>query len=91
MTATVERIKNDIRRLSTEEVDELLRELQNEYTFQAHDFEEASIQAEWDAEIDQRMSDVIEGRVELITTEESERRTSALFAKMGIKRPVFNS
>lgn len=91
MTATVERIKNDIRRLSTEEVDELLRELQNEYTFPPHDVEEASIQAEWDAEIDQRMSDVIEGKVELITAEESERRTSELFVKMGIKRPVFNS
>lgn len=86
MTATVERIKNDIRRLSTEEVDELLRDLQNEYTFPPHEVEEASIQAEWDAEIDQRMRDVIEGKVQLISSADSERRIDALFAKHGIQR-----
>jgi hypothetical protein len=86
MTATVERIKNDIRRLSTEEVDELLRDLQNEYTFPPHEVEEASIQAEWDAEIDQRMRDVMEGKVQLISSADSERRIDALFAKHGIQR-----
>ncbi len=86
MTATVERIKNDIRRLSTEEVDELLRDLQNEYTFPPHEVEEASIQAEWDAEIDERMRDVMEGKVQLISSADSERRIDALFAKHGIQR-----
>lgn len=86
MTAIVERIKNDIRRLSTEEVDELLRDLQNEYTFPPHEVEEASIQAEWDAEIDQRMRDVMEGKVQLISSADSERRIDALFAKHGIQR-----
>lgn len=86
MTATVERIKNDIRRLSTEEVDELLRDLQNEYTFPPHEVEEASIQAEWDAEIDQRMRDVMDGKVQLISSADSERRIDALFAKHGIQR-----
>ncbi len=86
MTATVERIKNDIRRLSPEEVDELLRDLQSEYTFPPHDVEEASIQAEWDAEIDQRMKEVMEGKVELISGTELRHSTDTLFAQMGLKR-----
>ena len=86
MTATVERIKNDIRRLSTEEVDELLRDLQNEYTFPPQEVEEASIQAEWDAEIDQRMRDVMEGKVELISGAELRQSTDTLFTQMGLKR-----
>lgn len=90
MTATVEHIKKEIRSLAPEEVDELLRDLQSEYNFPPQDVEEASIQAEWDAEIDQRMKEVIEGKVQLISAEQSDLRTSALFAKLGIQRPVFN-
>jgi Putative addiction module component len=86
MTATVERIKNDIRRLSPEEVDELLRDLQSHDVFPPQDVEEASIQAEWDAEIDQRMKEVIEGKVELISGSELRRSTDTLFAQMGLQR-----
>jgi len=89
MSTAVERIKNEIRSLAPEEVDELLRDLQSEYVFPPQDVEEASIQAEWDAEIDRRMQEVIEGKVELISGEECERQTDALFERLGIQRPAF--
>ena len=52
MTATVERIKQDIRNLAPDEVDQLLRDLQNEYVMPSPDGDDkASIEAEWDAEV----------------------------------------
>lgn len=87
MTATLERIKQDIRSLAPEEVDHLLRDLQNEYTMPSPDGEnEASIEAEWDAEIDRRVQEIEEGTVQLLTAEESERRVDALFARRGLQR-----
>ena len=87
MTATVERIKKDIRSLAPDEVDHLLRDLQNEYTMpSAEETDEAGIEAEWDEEIDRRVAEVENGTVVLLTAEESERRVDALFAKHGIQR-----
>ena len=87
MTATVERIKQEIRNLAPDEVDHLLRDLQNEYTMPSPEGDdEASIEAEWDAEIERRMREVEEGKVELISGEEFERSTNALMAKLGLKR-----
>ena len=86
MTAAVEHIKKEIRSLGPDEIEALLRDLQNEYVLPPADDEAASIEAEWDAEIDLRMQDVIEGRVELISAEESDRRMDALFAKQGLER-----
>jgi Putative addiction module component len=89
MTATVERIKQDIRNLAPDEVDHLLRDLQNEYTMPSLDGDdEASIEAEWDAEIDRRVQEIEDGTVQLLTAEESERRVDALFARLGMQRPV---
>ncbi|MBB5032930.1 addiction module protein [Prosthecobacter vanneervenii] len=87
MTATVERIKQEIRSLAPEEVDELLRDLQNEYSMPspAGD-DEASIEAEWDAEIDRRVREIEEGKVELISGEELRRSTDALMEELGLKR-----
>ena len=86
MTATVERIKQEIRNLAPDEVDHLLRDLQNEYTMPSPDGDdEASIEAEWDAEIERRMR---EGKVELISGEELRRSTNALMAELGLKRPA---
>ncbi len=87
MTATLERIKKDIRSLAPDEVDHLLRDLQNEYTMPSPEGDdEASIEAEWDAEIDRRVAEIENGTVTLLTAEESERRVDALFAKHGIQR-----
>lgn len=88
MSTAVERIKNEIRSLAPEEVDELLRDLQSEYVFPPQDVEEASVQAEWDAEIDRRMQEVIEGKVELISGSEVRRGVNELFAQIGLKRPA---
>ena len=92
MTATVERIKQQIRSLASDEAEELLRDLQHEYPNQASSDDEAdsaSIEAEWDAEIDVRVKEIEEGTVQLLTAEESERRSDAVFARLGIPRPVY--
>ena len=89
MTATLERIKKDIRSLDPDEVEILLRDLQNEYAMPSPEGDdEASVEAAWDAEIDARVKEVEDGRVELMSAEESDRRTDALFARLGLKRPV---
>jgi putative addiction module component (TIGR02574 family) len=87
MTASVERIKQEIRNLAPDEVDHLLRDLYNEYTMSAPDGDdEASIEAEWDAEIDRRVNEIEEGKVELISGEELRRSTNAFMAELGFKR-----
>jgi hypothetical protein len=89
MTATVEHIKKAISSLAPAEVDELLRDLQLMYVMPLPEGEDAaSIEAEWDAEIDLRVKEIEGGRVELLSGEDSDRWTDAVFARMGIKRPV---
>ena len=89
MTATVERIKNEIRALAPEEVEELLRDLQREYAMPPLETgDEAAIEAEWDAEIARRVQEIEEGKVELISGEESDRLSDALFVELGIERPA---
>lgn len=92
MTATVERIKQQIRSLASDEAEELLRDLQHEYPNHARSGQEAeaaAVEAEWDAEIDTRVKEIENGTVQLLTAEESERRSDAVFAKLGIQRPVY--
>ncbi len=68
MTATFERIKKDIRSLEPREAELLFRDLQYEYVRpSADDDNEVSAQTEWDAEIAERVKDVEEGRVELMS------------------------
>jgi len=91
MTATVERIKQQIRSLASDEAEELLRDLQHEYPNHARSYDEAetaSIEAEWDAEIDARVQEIEDGTVHLLAAEESERRPEAVFARLRIQRPV---
>ena len=47
---------------------------------------EAEVEAAWNAEISDRAKDVEEGKAELISIDESERRIDALFAKHGLQR-----
>jgi hypothetical protein len=70
MTATVERIKQEIRELDPSDVETLLRDLQNEYVMPSPDENEASVEAAWDAEIDRRVQEIEEGKVELISGED---------------------
>jgi hypothetical protein len=89
MIAAVEHIKQEIRNLAPEEVDQLLRDLQNEYSMPMPDGEdEADVEAAWDAEIEARVKEVEEGKVELISYAELRKGTDALLAELGIKRPV---
>ena len=87
MTASVEHIKKEIDSLAPDEARELFQELRLVEDDQPD--EEASIESEWDAEIDARVQDIENGTVQLLTAEESERRTDAVFAKLGIQRPVY--
>jgi hypothetical protein len=86
MTAAVERIKQEIRELDPSDVETLLRDLQNEYVMPSPDENEASVEAEWDAEIDRRVQEIEEGKVELISGEDFERHVDQLFARRGLTR-----
>jgi hypothetical protein len=89
MPITIEHIKQEIRSLAPAEVDHLLRDLQTEYTMPStDDADAASVEAEWDAEIDRRVQEVEEGKVKLISYAELRSGTDALFAELGIKRPA---
>jgi hypothetical protein len=91
VTATVERIKQQIRSLASDEAEELLRDLHHEYLNQASSDDEAetaSVEAEWDAEIDARVKEIEEGKIELISGAELRRSTDALMAQLGLKRPA---
>jgi len=91
MTATFERIKQDLRSLPPSEIGSLIGDLRRHYsTFVQDDTNDAaSIEAEWDAELDERVKEIEDGTVQLLTADESDRRTDAVFAKLGIQRPVF--
>lgn len=87
MTAAVEHIKQEIRSLAPAEVDCLLRDLQSEYAMSsADDREDSSVTAAWDAEINARVQEIEEGKVELISGADFRRGTEALFAELGLKR-----
>lgn len=91
MTAVVEHIKDEIHRLTPDEARELFQELRRDFSLtednQAE--ENVSVEAEWDAEIDARVQEVENGTVHLLSAEESERRSDAVFARLGIRRPVY--
>ena len=91
MTATVEHIKKEIDSLAPDEARELFQELRRDFRLveDGQPDEEASVESEWDAEIDARVQDIENGTVQLLTAEESERRSDAVFAKLGIQRPVY--
>jgi hypothetical protein len=87
MAVTIEHIKQEIRSLAPSDVDHLLRDLQSEYAMPPVDTADVvSVEAEWDAEIDRRVQEVEEGKVELISGEDFQRRTDVLFAELGLKR-----
>lgn len=91
MTATVEHIKKEIDSLAPDEARELFQELRRDFRLVEDEQpeKEASIEADWDAELDTRVREIENGTVQLLTAEESERRTDAVFAKLGIERPVY--
>lgn len=91
MTAVVEHIRNEIHSLAPDEARELFQELRRDFALTENDQaeEHASVEAAWDAEIDARVQEIENGTVQLLTAEESERRSDAVFARLGIQRPVY--
>lgn len=89
MTAAAARISKEISNLSREDLDDLLRDIQAKYFFPSAD-DDASVQAEWDAEIDRRAQEVMEGKVELISGEDLHRDIEASMVELGVqhKEPV---
>lgn len=95
MTAAVQHICREIDQLVPAEARESFANLQRQYSLREivapdDDTEDAAdIEAELDAEIDKRVEEIEDGSVKLLSAEESESRTNAVFVKLGIQRPVF--
>ena len=81
--------------LAPNETRELFASLQRQYPLQVAAAQNdatddpADIEAECDAEIDKRVKEVKDGTARLLCAEESESRTNAVFAKLGIQRPIY--
>ena len=89
MTATLERIKTQIRELPSADLDELLQDLQQEYRLPSHfatDEGEDEIEAAWEVECQRRMAEIEAGTAILVGPEEYEQRITAIFAKHGLQR-----
>jgi hypothetical protein len=92
MNATVEHIRNQIDRLAPDEARELLLDLQRRLPSQldstdaSSEIDDASAESEWDVEIEARLKEVEQGKVQLLTPEESERQTDRVFKRLGIAR-----
>lgn len=89
MSPLLEKVFHEIDELPTSEQIDLYRRLRERFEPATDDGgnDEADIEAAWDEEIASRVKDIEEGRVELISGEEFEQRTAALFQKLGIERP----
>lgn len=90
MSASVEHIRREIDQLAPDEARELFANLQRDYSIHVVSHPEKDLAsdeaaaAEWDAEIDARVKEIEEGKTQLISGEEFQRNTAALFAELGI-------
>lgn len=82
MSTTLERIFDDLKTLSAEDRSRVADFL--EFGFADEPATDADTDAAWEQELSSRVRDIEEGKVELITSEESERRMDAIFAKYGV-------
>ena len=81
MSQTLDHIKQEIKTLRPAERFDLWRDLGQEFDPPvAESDDEASVEAEWDTEIDARVKDLEEGRVELVSTDEVIARIRAKLA-----------
>lgn len=89
MSPLLEKVFHEVDELPTAKQIDLYRHLRERFEPAADGDggEESAIDAAWDEEIAGRIRDIEEGRVELISGEEAEQRTAALFKKLGIERP----
>lgn len=89
MNATLERIRAEAKSLSPSERELLLvainYDLHGDVSHEA-DSEDAGVEAAWESEIASRISDVKDGKVELVSTDSVDAAMDAVFAKHGIER-----
>ncbi len=84
MTPTLEHIKEEIKALPSVDRFNLWRDLAQEFEppMVERDDEE-SVEVAWEAEIDARIKEIEDGKVELVSAEEAERR---IRAKLALRR-----
>jgi len=81
MNQTLDHIKQEIKTLRPAERFDLWRNLAQEFDPSAVESEdEAFVEADWDTEIEARVKDIEEGRVELVSTDEVIARIRAKLA-----------
>lgn len=89
MIATVERIREEASHLPYDDREALVRVLELDLATATSTQEDpGEIEAGWNEEIVSRMRDLEEGRVEPLSSDESNQRLDALFAKHGQSRAV---
>lgn len=78
MTATIETIKQEIKTLRPAERFDLWHDLGQEFESPMEPGDdEASVEAAWDAEIDARVKEIEDGKVELVSADEAIQRVRA--------------
>ncbi len=89
MNSTLERIRAEAKSLSPNERELLLVAIDYDLHGDVpHDAEDAGVEAAWESEIASRISDVRDGKVELVSTDSVDAAMDAVFAKHGIERTL---
>ena len=91
MNAILERIRAEAKSLSPKERELLLVAI--DYDLHGDvphedDTDDAGVEAAWEAEIATRISDVKDGKVEMVSTESVDAAMDAVFSKHGIARTL---
>lgn len=85
MSITLERLMHEVAELPKSEQYQFYADLRSRLEPES-DGAEDELDADWDAELESRVNDITEGKVELISAAESNRRLDAIFAKHGVQR-----
>jgi hypothetical protein len=87
MSPALEQLKKEISQLPPSERHALWCSLNEEFDpLPAEEDDETSIEAAWDEEIAKRVQEIKDGTVQLVSAEEAERQTNALFAELRLAR-----
>jgi putative addiction module component (TIGR02574 family) len=87
VTATIERIRREANQLSYDEREKLVRALELDLERSTPEGDNSTeIEAAWDAEIGQRVSDIESGKVKLLSREEFDSAFSEARHKLAARR-----
>jgi len=92
MSSTFERVLHEVEALPNSEQFHLYTRLRDRFdpVVDDEDSDPAEVEAAWDAELENRVSDIKGGKAELVSGDGFERRTAALFDELGISRQPRN-